>query len=197
MARRLLLLGAALIAYLAPGCAETPTVPGDGGVRADRPTVFPDTPPPPPDAPPAPRLALSVTDVELGTVAIGSMATNVVVVNNTGDLASAPLTATLGPSADFKFTTNCNGRRLGIGETCVVTLQFVPTSVGAKSITGVVEQTEGAAMSRTFTARGTGRLAPDAGPMDATREAGAFDSAPADAPRLDAAADRPRDAAGQ
>ena len=207
MGRLLLILGAALVAYLIPACSDKPAPPlpplaGDAGGRADVRLVFPDTPPPPQDGPPGARLALSVTDLDFGAVNIGAMAMNAVVVSNTGDLATAPLTVTLGPSADFKSTNNCSGRRLGIGETCAVTMQFVPTSVGQKAITGVVAQAEGAAMSRTFTARGNGRMAPDAGPMDASREAGGadrppVDSAPADAPRPDAAApDRP-DAAGQ
>jgi hypothetical protein len=203
MARRLLVLMAAVAAFLLPACSETPPPPpasGDGGGRADVRTVFPDTPPPSPDGPLAARLLLSVMDLDLGTVNIGAMATNVVVVTNAGDLASAPLSAMVGPTADFKSTSNCNGRRLGIGETCVVTMQFVPTSVGPKAVTGVVSQAEGATMSRTFTARGTGRLAPDAG-MDATREVGGSDGAPdrtpADAPRPDAGADARPDATGQ
>ena len=194
---RFLLFAGALLA----ACSGSSTDPIDAPPRtADAPAdiVRPaDKPPLPPlpDGPPAARLMLSLTDLDLGTVNIGAMATNVVVVTNIGDLASAPLAVAVPASADFTSTTNCSARRLGIGETCAVTMQFVPTSVGAKTTTRTVTQMEGNPMPLTFTARGTGRLAPDAGPLDATRGGGtdgAPDASP-DAPRPDAAPppDRP------
>ena len=144
------------------------------------------------DGPPAARLALSVAELDLGTVNLGSQATSAVVVSNTGDLATAPLAASVTAGADFQATNNCTGRRLGIGETCVVTLQFAPTSVGPKTATGQVSQTGGTPLA--FNARGTGRLAPDAGAQDARPdvppEARPADAAPGDAQRPDAAADQ-------
>jgi hypothetical protein len=178
-------IGAA--ALLAAACTSAPTPPGrapdagrsrDAGRLLDAPAV--NTPPAPraPDGAPAARLTLSTTDLDVGTINIGAQGTGVVVVTNVGDLPSAPLAASLAAAADFQATHNC-ARRLGIGETCVVTVRFSPTTVGAKTTTGQVSQTEGDTRPLTFNARATGRLAPDAGP-DAAREAGA-DAPPRDA----------------
>jgi hypothetical protein len=147
-----------------------------------------DAPLPPPSGPPgarAPRLMLSMSDVDFGTVNIGApAATGIVVVMNTGDLGSGPLAVMVGASGDFQARNNCQGRRLGLGETCVVTLQFAPTSPGAKMVTGKVSQSEGEPMALAFTARGTGRVAPDAAPVEAGRDGGGPEAAP------DAASDR-------
>jgi hypothetical protein len=125
-------------------------------------------------------------------VNLGSQATNVVVVSNTGDLATAPLTASVTAGADFEATNNCAGRSLGIGETCVVTLRFAPISVGPKAATGQVSQTGGTPLA--FSARGTGRLGPDAGARDAGAdvppEARPADAAAGDAQRPDTAVDQ-------
>jgi hypothetical protein len=99
---------------------------------------------------------------------------------------------------DFRGRSNCAGRRLTAGETCVVTIDFQPTTVGAKMATGQVTQTEGAPMPVSFTVRGAGRLPPDAAPDMAPRDAAdaAVDVAPdsardvsVDLPPRDAAAD--------
>jgi hypothetical protein len=137
----------------------------------------------PPPAAHGPRLLLSVTDLDLGTVAIGASASNVVVAMNTGDAQTGALAVTVAAAVDFHSTTNCNGRRLGPGETCVVTLVFEPQAVGMKSTTGSVG---GVGTPAPFTVRGTGRLAPDAGP-DLARDALPADGAEDLAPRLDAA----------
>jgi hypothetical protein len=182
----------ALVLVALGGCATQEALGPDGGAPerdAARDTAAPDTGPAtaaprPPDGAPAARLALSVAELDLGTVNIGSQASSVVVVTNTGNRASAPLAASVAAAGDFQSSNNCAGRRLGIGETCAVTLQFVPTSVGAKTTMGQVAQTEGDTTALTFRARGTGRLAPDAGALDAGRDAGADvppEARPADA----------------
>jgi hypothetical protein len=174
-ARLALVLGAAALG----GCSTPDALGPDGsaperdGARDTAPDTAPATAAPrPPDGAPAARLALSLAELDLGTVNIGNQATNVVVVTNTGDRASAPLAASVAAAADFQASNNCAGRRLGIGETCAVTVQFVPTSVGAKTTMGQVAQTEGDTAALTFRARGTGRLAPDAGAPEAGRDAG-------------------------
>ena len=102
------------------------------------------------------------------------------------------LTATLPAGGDIQATSNCPGRRLGIGETCAVSLRFTPTSVGAKMASGQVAQTAGDVAPLPFSARGTGRLAPAAAPSDATRDAG-LPEAPVDAAPGDGDSDGPRD----
>jgi hypothetical protein len=169
-----------------------------GAPPADAPAAPPpklDAPlPSPPPGPRAPRLALSVTDVDLGNVNIGTTsAPGIVVVMNTGDAASGPLAVSLTGPPEFTSTTNCTGRRLGLGETCVVTLRFAPTAMGVRSAMGKVSQTEGAPMEQPFTVHGNGRIAPDGGPDAPPADtAPRPDAAPETAP--DAGVDAPRDA---
>jgi hypothetical protein len=166
--------------------------PAAGDAAAPPPKLDAPLPSPPP-GPRAPRLALSVTDVDLGNVNIGTTsAPGIVVVTNTGDAASGPLAVSLAGPPEFTSTTNCTGRRLGLGETCVVTLRFAPTAMGVRTSMGKVSQTEGAAMELTFTTRGNGRLAPDGGPDAPPDTAPRPDGAPDTAP--DAGVDAPRDA---
>jgi hypothetical protein len=168
------LVGAAIFGPLACGDVAV-SAPDAREVVRDAPadTGEPDRLPPrprSPDGPPAARLMLSATDLDFGTVNIGNQATSVVVVTNTGDLPGGPLSAALAATSDFAATHNCGGRRLGIGETCVVTVRFAPTSTGVKTTTGQVNHPGGDPERLGFTVRGTGRLAPDAGPQDAARE---------------------------
>ena len=130
----------------------------------------------PPPGTPVARLMASPVDFDFGNVNTGTARQNPVTITNVGDAQSAPLQAMLSPGADLKLTTNCTGLRLRPGETCVVTATFEPKGAGAQAASGSV--TDGAGTSFgvvMFMVRGTGRLAPDAGP----------DVAPP--PRLDAA----------
>ena len=120
-------------------------------------------------------------DVDVGTVAIGATGTGFVVVSNNGDAPSGPLAVMVTAPPDFHPRNNCMARRLGPGETCVVTLDFQPSSVGMKTATGNVHQTEGDQTPLNFTGHGVGRLAPDAGP-DVARDLGG-DLGGAEAPR--------------
>ena len=193
MTRHLLIVGAAVAVFLLACSGGGSGGVADGGAARDAPagsTGDRTATTPSPDGPPAPRLELSDTDIDFGTVNIGATGVRVVVVTDTGDQPTAPLSVTMGPAADFKATNNCDGRRLGIGETCVITLQFLPMSTGIKTISGVVRQSQGPEMSRTFAGHGTGRLAPDAGLPDAGGEAGVDAGADADDARPDVQADR-------
>jgi hypothetical protein len=148
---------------------------------------------------PAPRLGLSTMDVDVGTVNIGATGTGFVVVSNNGDAPSGPLAVMVNAPPDFHPRNNCMTRRLGPGETCVVTLDFQPTSVGMKTATGKVNQTEGDQTPLNFTAHGVGRLPPDAGPdvprdvagAEAARDVGAESAPPEPRPEPPAADARP------
>jgi len=130
----------------------------------------------PPPGTPTPRLMGFPLDIDFGTVNTGSAArTNAVVITNIGDAPTRPLEATLSSASDIKLTTNCVRRMLRPEETCVVTAEFEPRMVGVSMATGSVDDGAGGLTPITFTARGTGRLGPDAG-ADAARpmvEAGA------------------------
>jgi hypothetical protein len=165
--------------------------PDDAAVTADAPGAVVPTPgvdggpvynDPPPGTPAARLMALPV-DFDFGTVNTGSAARqNPVTITNVGDAQSAPLQATLMSAADLKLTTNCQGRQLRPGETCVVTATFEAKSVGPQAASGSVTDGSGTSFGVVmFMARGTGRLGPDAGPdvappprLDAGMEAGAL-----------------------
>jgi hypothetical protein len=185
------------------GSADGPATAGDGPApAADAAADVPmkaDMPPPITPGVKAPRLTPSTLDVDLGTVAIGSMSTGFIVVTNAGDAASGPLAVMVTAPGDIRSQSNCMGRRLGPDETCVVTLTFLPATVGAKMGTGKINQTEGDPMALAFTVHGIGRLAPDAGP-DVPRDVSGLEAgrdgldsgpeAPRPEPSADGAADR-------
>jgi hypothetical protein len=181
-----LLLGACTSAPGRPisdAAGETPDVPGAVVPGADGATVFHD---PPPGTPVA-RLMAAPVDFDFGTVNTGTSRANPVVITNVGDAQSGPLQANLASGADLRLTTNCLGLRLHAGETCVVTATFEPHAMGPQMASGMVSDGSGTSFGVvSFTAKGIGRIGPDAGP----------DVAPP--PRLDAApaveAGAPKDA---
>lgn len=136
-----------------------------------------------------PRLTGSVTEIDFGAVPLGTLVTNFLVVTNGGGTQSAPLAAMLPMTADFRARTNCSGRRLASQETCVVTIEFQPTTVGPKMAAGQVSQAEGTPMPVSYTVRGAGRIPPDAAPDVARDAADAADAAAADGVSLDSARD--------
>jgi hypothetical protein len=160
-----------------PDTGSTPVPPGVDA--ASKP--FDDPPP----GTPAARLMGFPLDIDFGNVAMGSAPrTNAITITNIGDGQSRPLEANLVSSPDLRLTSNCVGRQLRAGETCVVTAEFEPRSVANFNAMGTVDDGAGGAAPVTFMARGVGRLAPDAGP-DVARPMG--DAGP-DVPRDTAAA---------
>jgi hypothetical protein len=135
-----------------------------------------------------------------------------VVITNVGDAQTRPLVASLNPALpELRLKTNCQGRQLRPGETCVVTAEFEPTIVGPKLAMGSVDDGAGGAAPVNFSVRGAGRLGPDAAPdlappppADAApgADAGARrpDASPEASPRIDTAAapdaPAPRDTGG-
>lgn len=120
----------------------------------------------PPPGTPVAKLMAAPADYDFGTVNTGTTArTNPVVIMNVGDAQSAALQATLTSGAELKLTTNCMGRRLMPGETCVVTATYEPKTVGPQMASGSVTDGSGTSFGVVmFNVRGTGRLGPDAGP---------------------------------
>ncbi len=164
------------------------------GQGADVPGA-PSLPTPPPQAgPAAPRLTLSAAALEFGTQTIGATgAAMSITVTNMGSAAAEGATVTLA-EPEFRLTTTCMpGRRLGVLETCSVSVFFEPRSAGAKRATITVQDKTKGAAPLTIAATGTGRTPPDAGVVDAGLDA-AGASGGADARgSIDGAADGARD----
>jgi hypothetical protein len=164
-----------LACLLLAACTSAPARPrSDGGETPDAPDsvvpyldggATPDFNDPLPGMPVA-RLMGAPLDIDFGTVNTGSAPrANPVVITNIGDAQSAALQANLTSAAELKLTTNCVGRQLMPGETCVVTATFEPKSVGPQLASGSVTDGSGTSFGVvTFTAHGAGRLGPDAGP---------------------------------
>jgi hypothetical protein len=189
-----LLLGAACSsAPRRTGDSGTSPPPADGGSPVTPGVdVAPGMPieDPPPGTPTA-RLMGFPLDIDFGTVNTGSAArSNGVVITNVGDGRTRPLEAMLVSATDLRLTSNCVGRQLLPGETCVVTAEFTPRIVGLSMATGSVDDGAGGLAPITFMARGQGRMGPDAGP-DVARP---MVDAGGDAPRvMDAGVDVARD----
>jgi hypothetical protein len=140
--------------------------------------VVPDGTGAPPDfpvLPPGPRLLVAPAEVDFGNVNIGAPARELpVVITNAGDMPTAPLSAQLMAVPSLRLHSNCQGRSLMPEETCVVTAQFEPTAVGPQQASAVVDDGAGGSEPVMFTAKGVGRVGPDAGAVDVAlpREAG-------------------------
>jgi len=166
-----------ILCLLVGACSSAPRRSGDSGPGDPTPDAggMPPAPgvdaaagPPyvdPPPGTPAAKLMGFPLDLDFGTVAMGSaVRSNAVTITNVGDAPSRPLEATLTPAPDLRLTSNCPRRQLRPGETCVVTAEFEPRSIGMSMASGSVDDGAGGAAPVTFMARGVGRVAPDAGP---------------------------------
>jgi hypothetical protein len=146
------------------GDLYVPVVPDGAGTAPDFPVI-----------PPGPRLLAAPAEVDFGTVNIGSPARELaVVITNAGDAPTAALSTQLMAVPALRLRSNCDGRALMPEETCVVTARFEPTAVGPQLASGSVDDGAGGSDPVMFTARGVGRVGPDAGVVDAAvpREAG-------------------------
>jgi hypothetical protein len=188
-----------ILCLLVGACSSAPRRSGDSGPDDPTPDAggTPVTPgvdaagaPPfvdPPPGTPAAKLMGFPLDLDFGTVAMGAAPrSNAITITNIGDAPSRPLEATLNSAPDLRLTSNCKGRQLRPGETCVVTAEFEPRSIGMSMASGSVDDGAGGAAPVAFMARGVGRLAPDAGP-DVARPIPMGDAGP-DVPRDTAAA---------
>ena len=130
-------------------------------------TAAPRPRPAPPDGPPGARLVLSVTDLDFGTVNIGAQATNVVVVTNIGDPGQRPAGGERGRRR--RFPGHQQLRRPPPGHRRDLRRHgAVRPHLGRRQDDHRPGQPDrGRPQPSTFTARGTGRLAPDAGAQDA------------------------------
>jgi hypothetical protein len=81
-------------------------------------------------------LAFTPSPFDYGQVAVGQTATETFTLTNSGGKASGKVTFTLPGSAEFTITaTTCPGLGVGPGMTCMVTVQFAPTSLGTVTAT--------------------------------------------------------------
>jgi hypothetical protein len=81
------------------------------------------------------KLVITPDTSDLGTVLVGQTGTaTTFTVTNTGDTASAPLSASVSDT-QFVLNTTCNGATLAKNATCTVAVALKPASVGVKSAT--------------------------------------------------------------
>jgi FtsP/CotA-like multicopper oxidase with cupredoxin domain len=107
---------------------------------------------------PKPIVTLSVTALDFGNAATGSNATKTVTLNNSGNAALTINSITVTTGSGFSKVNGGCGNSLAVGASCNITVQFTPTSTGAKTGNLVItDNTGGVANSQqTVTLSGTG-----------------------------------------
>lgn len=76
-------------------------------------------------------VALSTSNLDFGTVALGQSGIQTVTVSNTGNAPTG--LGTPSASGDFRVTSNTCGTNIAPGDTCRITIAFVPSLDGSRS----------------------------------------------------------------
>jgi Abnormal spindle-like microcephaly-assoc'd, ASPM-SPD-2-Hydin/Cytochrome C oxidase, cbb3-type, subunit III len=110
---------------------------------------------------PSPAVSLSTTNLALGSVTVGSTATGMVTVTNSGTAVLTVSGVTLGGTnaADFSQTNNCAS--VATAASCTINVSFKPSATGARSASlSIAHNATGGTSSVALS--GTGAAAPTA-----------------------------------